>query len=54
MLNEAMLTAPSTLFVPVSKLPVLLVLSSATVTVSLASVKSSLTGDTVNVNVAVC
>ena len=47
MLKLLMLTGPSTLVVPVSRLPVLAPLSSATLTVSSASVKSSLTGVTV-------
>ena len=53
MLNVLIETGPSTLDVPRSKLPILLVLPSATVMLSSASVKISLTGFTVIVAVFV-
>ena len=51
MLKEAIDTGPSTLLVPASKLPTLFTLPCATVTLSFASVKLSLTGVTVIVTV---
>ena len=48
-----MLTEPSTLLVPVNRVPVVAPLSSATLRVSSASLKSSLTGVTLMVTVAV-
>ncbi|MOA69245.1 hypothetical protein D3C78_1973190 [compost metagenome] len=51
MLKSLMVTGPSTLLVPPSRLPLVVVLSSATLRGSSASLKSSLAGLTVIVRV---
>ncbi|MOA70772.1 hypothetical protein D3C78_1999190 [compost metagenome] len=46
MLKSLMVSGPSTLLVPASRLPLVAVLSSATLRVSSASLKSSFTAET--------